>query len=135
MDIKRNIFGKPELFSHSGQKKQSGDPLQHVRRLQDLGAGEVLINSIDRDGAGQGYDLDFLKAICCNLSIPVIACGGAGSLSHFKEAIDAGASAVAAGSFFVFHGKHRAVLITYPNRSDLQKVFDSENPIQIRNAL
>lgn len=82
---------------------------------EEMGAGEILLNSIDRDGTMQGYELEIIRKVADAITIPVIACGGAGSLDDFKQAIHEGhASAVAAGSFFVFNGKHKAVLISYP---------------------
>jgi len=92
--------------------------------LINLGAGEVIIQSVERDGTMQGYDVDLLRKLCKQLSVPTIALGGAGDTSHFKAALEAGVSAVAAGSYFVFQGRHRAVLITYPDYSDIQKIYE-----------
>jgi cyclase len=79
------------------------------------GAGEVFLNSVDRDGTMSGYDLTLIRDVASKLPVPVVACGGAGTVEHLRQAVvEAGASAVAAGSMFVFHGKHRAVLISYP---------------------
>jgi cyclase len=80
-----------------------------------------MLTSVDRDGTQSGYDLDLIKQVTSAVRVPVIACGGAGKLEHFAQAIRSGASAVAAGSLFVFHGPHRAVLITYPERAELKK--------------
>ncbi len=92
--------------------------------MEDLGAGEIFLNSIDRDGTMQGYDLELLKTVSRAVTIPVIACGGAGRIEHFAEAVHTGeAAAVSAGSMFVFQGKHRAVLITYPDASELDRVL------------
>ena len=92
-------------------------------QMEQLGAGEILLNSIDRDGTMAGYDLDLLRRVAGDLTIPLIACGGAASVGDLVEATaTGGASAVAAGSMFVFHGKHRAVLITYPDPTELSKV-------------
>ena len=91
--------------------------------MESLGAGEIFINSIDRDGTMQGYDLTLVRSVAAAVGIPVIACGGAGSLDHFSEAVHAGASAAAAGSFFVFHGRRRAVLINYPTRTEIEHVL------------
>ena len=83
-----------------------------------------MINSIDRDGLMEGYDIELIKNVSQSVKIPIIACGGAGKLSDFKEAVQiGGASAAAAGSFFVFHGKRRAVLITYPSYSEISDTF------------
>ena len=91
-------------------------------QVAELGAGEILLNSIDRDGTRQGYDLDTLQQVAQAVNIPVIACGGAGTIEHLAEALQHGASAVAAGSMFVFHGKHRAVLISYPSQEELNRL-------------
>jgi cyclase len=93
--------------------------------MEDKGVGEILVNSIDRDGTMAGYDLDLVKGVSGAVRVPVIACGGAGKMSDFGTAFrDGGASAVAAGSFFVFHGKRRAVLITYPSYLEITQLFD-----------
>ena len=79
-----------------------------------------MINSVDRDGTLSGYDLELVGAVASSVRIPVVASGGAGSVADFAAAIKNGASAVAAGAFFVFHGPHRAVLITYPAKGELK---------------
>ena len=92
--------------------------------MERLGAGEIFLNSIDRDGTMEGYDIEMIKKVTESVSIPVIACGGAGKIEDFLKAVKiGGASAVAAGSLFVFHGKHRAVLITYPSIEELEKIL------------
>ena len=94
------------------------------KEIENAGAGEILINSIDRDGVMEGYDIELIKSISNSVKIPIIACGGAGKLSDFGSAVkQGGASAAAAGSFFVFHGKRRAVLITYPSYSEISSLF------------
>jgi len=123
IDVKKNIFGKYEMFSKSGQKKAALDIEAFVSRMQDMGAGELLLTSIDRDGGMMGYDTTLINKIAKILDIPVIACGGAGKTEDFALAVQAGASAVAAGSMFVFHGRHRAVLISYPDQKIMKRVF------------
>ena len=91
--------------------------------MAELGAGEILLSAVDHDGVQDGYDLDLLKSVAQAIDVPVIAVGGAGNLKHFDEASKQGAAAVAAGSLFVFTGKHRAVLITYPARAELEKAL------------
>mgnify|MGYP000972586495 FL=1 len=90
--------------------------------VEQKGAGELVLNSVDRDGMMEGFDLKTISEVAHAVSIPVIASGGAGNLQHLKQAIQAGASAVAAGSMFVFQGKHRAVLISYPSPSELREI-------------
>ena len=115
MDVKRSFTGRYELYTHGGRKNTKLDPVTFAKRMEDTGAGEIIVNSIDRDGTMVGYDLELTRSITSVVRIPVIACGGAGKLDDFRCAVsEGGASAVAAGSLFVFHGKHRAVLINYP---------------------
>jgi len=118
IDVKKSLLGKYEVFTQSGRINTGKDPLEFARQLQESGAGEILINSIDRDGTMRGYDVELLKKISSCLDVPMIACGGAGSIEDLSMAVKEGAaSAVAAGSMFVFHGKHKAVLISYPTQS------------------
>ena len=124
VDVKRNSFGKYEIFSFGGRKKTKLSLVDHVKEMERLGAGEIFLNSIDRDGTMEGYDIEMIKKVTDTVSIPAIASGGAGKIVDLADAVKkAGASAVAAGSMFVFHGKHRAVLITYPSIEELEKVL------------
>jgi cyclase len=107
-----------------GRQSTGLDPAEFASAMQRKGAGEILLNAIDRDGTQKGYDVELIRSVTSRVSIPVIACGGAGKVEHFVSAVkDGGASAAAAGSMFVFHGKHRAVLISYPNRVDIEKAL------------
>lgn len=122
MDVKKNFLGKYEVFTHCGQKKTGLDPVKHAIEMEMIGAGEILINSIDRDGAMQGYDIDLVRRVADAVSVPVVACGGAGNLDHVAEVIKQGhASAAAAGSIFVFQGPLRGVLISYPTPKELKE--------------
>jgi cyclase len=117
IDVQRNWLGHYTVLTHSGTKKTSLNLRDWARRVEDLGAGETLINSIDRDGTGKGYAVELIRQVADVVNIPVIACGGAGTYQDFRPAIEQGhASAVAAGSLFVFYGPHRAVLINYPDK-------------------
>jgi cyclase len=99
---------------------------RHVRALEKMGAGELFINSIDRDGTMSGYDLELVKYIAEKVKIPVIACGGAGKLSDFSDVTkQAKASAAAAGSMFVYHGSRNAVLINYPDKNELLQILEA----------
>lgn len=124
IDIKKNFWGKKSIYTYSGTQSTGMDPLKFAHQMQKNGAGELLVNSIDNDGMMQGYDYELIKQISKEVDIPVIACGGAGNLNHLKEAYNAGASALAAGSMFVFHGQHRAVLINYPSQKELHEIFN-----------
>lgn len=123
IDVNKNIFGKYKVFSHSGNKNTGLDPLEWSRVMETMGAGELFINSIDRDGTMSGYDIELIRGISNAVNIPVIAAGGAGSLNDLKVVLrDGGASAAAAGSMFVFNGRHKAVLITYPTNEEIDYV-------------
>jgi cyclase len=125
IDVKKGLFGKYECYVRSGQKKTGYDPVTLAVRMEESGAGELMINSIDRDGTMIGYDVPLIKSVSSSVQIPVIACGGAGKADDFRDAVKSGgAAAVAAGSLFVFHGKHRAVLINYPERETLENIFN-----------
>jgi len=126
IDVKKTLFGKYRIFSHSGQIDTKLDTVDFALRAEEAGAGELMICSIDRDGGGQGYDLDLVGQVANAVGIPVIASGGAGSLKDFKNAVARGASAVAAGDMFIFYGKHKAVLITYPEYKELEKLFKGD---------
>jgi cyclase len=121
VDVKKGFMGKYTVVSHSGRRKHGSDPAVWAQAVERAGAGEILLTSVDRDGTREGYDTELVRKVTSAVRIPVVASGGAGRLQHFAEAIDAGASACAAGSLFVFHGPHRAVLITYPERAELTK--------------
>lgn len=120
IDIKKNILGKYEIYTNGGKKKHSRSLEEVLISIEQLKVGEVLINSIDKDGTQSGYDLKLIKKVSELITMPVVACGGAGSIEDFKLGKENGASALAAGSFFVFHGKFKAVLITYPERNKLK---------------
>lgn len=122
IDVKRSRRGEYEVYTHSGTRKTKHDPVQFSMDVEANGAGEIFLNSIDRDGTMEGYDLELIQQVTEKVNIPVVACGGAGTLTDFQQAIiKGGASAVAAGSMFVFHGPHRAVLINYPTQEELKK--------------
>ena len=126
IDMKKNFWGRYDTFVDYGRKATKVSPVEYARRMEELGAGEILLNSIDRDGTRSGYDLEMIQAVSQAVSVPVVACGGAHELMDFHRAIlGAGASAVAAGSMFVFHGKLRGVLINYPRPAELRDLFQS----------
>jgi cyclase len=124
LDVKKHLSGQYEVFSRGGKKPTGLNPVQFAIEMEKMGAGELLLNSIDRDGTMAGYDLELIKSVTESVSIPVVACGGAGKLEDFSDAVrEGGASAVAAGSLFVFQGRLRGVLINYPSPNDLQKTL------------
>jgi imidazole glycerol-phosphate synthase subunit HisF len=97
------------VFSHLDSRKIDISPKLWAKKCEDLGAGEIFLNSVDRDGSRKGYDLKLIKDISLNVKIPVIACGGVGKFSHFSEGIKNGASAVAAANIF-HHTEHSTIL-------------------------
>ena len=124
LDIKRNWRGKALLYSAASGKTIREPWLEHLQKIVAAGTGEIVLNSVDRDGVMAGMDLPLIREASEAIGVPLIAMGGAGSLADIKAAVDAVASAVAAGAFFVFQGRHRAVLITYPKYEDLDNVLN-----------
>lgn len=125
MDVKKTgILKRHEIFIHNGKVKTGMDPVAFATTAEKLGAGEIMINSIDRDGCMKGYDLNLVKKVRDAVSLPVTALGGAGSLDDLAQVIKGcGVSGAAAGSLFVFKGKYRAVLINYPSALEKDKIF------------
>jgi cyclase len=124
IDIKKDFLRGYKVYIKGGSQNTGLNPVDYAKEIENEGAGEILVNSIDRDGMMEGYDIELIRSITQSVRIPVIACGGAGKMEDFRSAVkDGGASAAAAGSFFVFHGKRRAVLITYPSYSEISNLF------------
>jgi cyclase len=119
IDVKSTWWRGRGYFVAGGSERSGTDPATLARTFEDCGIGEILVNSIDRDGTMAGYDTELIRSVAGAVRIPVIASGGAGSLQHVRQAIDAGASAAAAGSLFVYKGPHRAVLVNYPSADEL----------------
>jgi len=123
LDIKKNWLGKCKVTFHSGQCVINTDIIEFVKKAEDAGAGEILINNIDRDGTWEGFDLELISKITSNVSIPVIVSGGAGHIDHIKDAITIGkASGVAIGSMAVFQSKGMGVLINFPKTILLEEI-------------
>ncbi len=125
MDVKKTMFGmRYELFTHNGTKATGMEPVAFARRMQQLGVGELVINSIDQDGMMTGYDTKLIDAVRGVVSIPVTVMGGAGKLDDMGALIRKhSVIGVAAGSMFVFKGKYRAVLINYPTAEEKNGFF------------
>lgn len=124
IDYKADIFGRNIVYAYSGSKRTGLGPIDYARMIEDSGAGEIILNSIKRDGMMLGYDLEEIKRVTAETGIPVVACGGAKSLEDMRVAVLNGASAVAAGSIFVYHGPHKAVLINFPKREQLIRIYE-----------
>jgi imidazole glycerol-phosphate synthase subunit HisF len=126
IDAKKDKTGNYKVWTKAGSQQTERNVIDAARMVADSGAGEILLNSIDRDGMMQGYDVDLIRLVADGINIPVIACGGAGNLHDFTSAVrDGHASAVAAGSIFVFHGPRKAVLINFPTVEELENIFAS----------
>ena len=120
IDVKKKFFSGEVVWRNSGSKSSKYSPKDFAKIIEENGAGEIIIQSINKDGTMNGYDLDLVKEISTAVAIPVVALGGAGNLEHMIEAYKKGfASALAAGSLFVFQGPNKGVLINYIEKSDL----------------
>lgn len=131
LDVKRKRWGKYEVFVHNGMKSTGGCPIELARNVEQYGAGEIVLNSIDRDGVMKGYDLDFAAKVRDAINVPMSVLGGAGSLDDIKRLVDTfGTIGACAGSLFVFKGVYRAVLISYPSHDEKAVLLGSSR----RNA-
>jgi cyclase len=123
IDYKKNFFGVNKVYIENGKKNTGFSPLEYALKMEELGAGEIFMNSIEREGTRTGYDIDVLKLVSNSLSIPVIASGGANSIEDMKKVINqSNVSAVAAGSMFVYYGDKDGVLINYPDRTEISSL-------------
>jgi cyclase len=124
LDVKKGLLGGYSVRTHQGTKDMHIDPIKAAKKVEELGAGEILLNSIDRDGTWGGFDLKLIRDVTNSVGLPVIATGGAGSLKDVRSAVtEGGASAVAIGSMAVFQGKNLGVLIKFPSRQDQESAF------------
>jgi len=120
VDVKTSLFGRAKVMTVSGTKAIADTPEDFARRMEQRGAGEIIVQSIDRDGTMSGYDIDLIGRVSAAVTVPVVALGGAGKLDDLRRAFAEGhATGLAAGSLFVFQGKKRGVLINYPEKSEL----------------
>lgn len=126
IDVKKNKNSRYSVYIDNGQTDTGIDPISYAVNMERLGAGELLLNSIDRDGTYDGYDTWLIEQVSKAVSIPVIACGGGNGVKDFLNAIRNGASAVAAGSLFVFYGRLKAVLINFPTNEELFLIFNKQ---------
>lgn len=126
LDVKKKIFGGYELYTHNGKKGTGKSPFEFANRMEELGAGEIVINSIDQDGMMKGYDMILIEKVRKSISLPLTVIGGAGSLSDIGKLIsNFGVIGASAGSLFVFKGIYKAVLINYPNWEEKDQLINS----------
>jgi cyclase len=124
MDVKKKLMGGYEIYTHNGKKSTGINPVVFAEKAQKLGAGEIIINSIDQDGVMKGFDMNLIDKISEKISIPITVLGGAGSLQDIKKVMDRhGIIGVAAGSLFVFKGVYKAVLISYPTQKEKEELY------------
>lgn len=120
IDVKKKMFKGQRTWILGGSRSTAFTPIEFARLMEKNGAGELIIQSIDKDGTMEGYDIELTKYISTSVSVPVVALGGAGEEKDLIEAYRAGhANALAAGSLFVYQGKKRGVLINYPDKNEL----------------
>lgn len=120
VDVRKTLLGRREVCVRSATRSLSVDPLTYALQMQQFGAGELFVQSIDLEGARSGYDLVLMKEVSATVRIPVIACGGAGSLEDVRLLLHSSTvAAAAAGTMFVLHGRHRAPLISYPRPAEI----------------
>lgn len=124
IDVKKKFLGKSHyVFLKNGKEATKYKPVELARIAEEMGAGEIIIQSITKDGTMEGYDIDLIKSISDAVTIPTVALGGAGSLEDLTEAYQQGnVNGIAAGSFFVYQGNNKGVLINYPSKEDIIKL-------------
>ena len=126
LDIKKKLLGGYEIYIHNGKKSTGINPIKFAKELEALGAGEIIINSIDQDGVMKGYDLNLIKIIRAAVNIPITILGGASSFEEMSKVVNEfGVIGLAAGSLFVFKGRFRAVLISYPTPSEKRSLLEN----------
>ncbi|XPP27435.1 MAG: HisA/HisF-related TIM barrel protein [Leucobacter sp.] len=125
VDVHKKRFGGYETLSRRGTARLGLSPAEAAQEAVRQGAGEILLQAVDRESTFQGYDLRLIEEVSRAVDVPVVALGGARGVDDFREGLLAGASAVAAGSAFVMQGKHRAVLITYPSPAEIDHLPDT----------
>lgn len=126
IDIKKSLLGKYGIYSHSDKKTLSIPYMDYIRKIEDAGAGEIIIQSVDNDGVMKGYDTRLYENISKEINVPVIALGGAGDVSDLEKLwTGSSVNSFAAGSLFVYYGNKKGVLINYPkiNRNEFRKKF------------
>ena len=129
LDVKKKLFGGPEVVTHNGRRGTGRSPLDLAREAEQLGAGEIILNSIDRDGEMKGYDLELAGHLRAAVNVPLTVLGGAGTLEDIAQLVQAcGVVGAAAGSLFVFKGQYRAVLINYPQQAVKEALLRQVRP-------
>jgi cyclase len=124
VDVKKKFLGKEQAWFYNGQRATGYSPVEYAQLMEQKGAGELIVQSIDRDGMMNGYDLEMIREVSQAVTIPIVALGGAGSLHDMRDGFRvAHANAMGAGSMFVYHGARKGVLINYPTRDEINVFF------------
>jgi len=125
VDVRKTLFGRREVYTRSGTRNTGIEPRTYAAQMEQHGAGELFVQSIELEGSRSGYDVALMSDISDVVKIPVIACGGAGSLEDIRQLMQSsGVAAAAAGTMFVLHGKHMAPLISYPRPNEIASLAD-----------
>ena len=125
-DVKKSFFGGYHIYVANGSKKVAKSFLEYILGIEELGIGEILINSIDCDGSMSGFDTELIERVSSRVNVPVVALGGAGQLSDLAKAKKAGASAIGLGSIAVFQNKSRGILINFPTKAEILKILQEK---------
>ena len=123
VDVKKNFWGSPKVYRHSLKKIIDLSPVEYLTQLEDLGVGEILLYSVDRDGTWDGMDNELINQISTNTHLPIISCGGVGSIKDVEDGIMNGSSGVAIGSMCVYSKKDMGVLIKFPKQNDVEQII------------
>lgn len=127
IDVRRNLYGKKKVYARGGTVNTGRDPVAWAQEAESLGAGEILLTSVDREGTWEGFDLDLVKSVTHAVNIPVIAHGGAGSVADIGQVVrEASASAAAVGSMVVFQRKGMGVLVNFPDPAEIANAIGSD---------
>jgi imidazole glycerol-phosphate synthase subunit HisF len=125
VDVRKTLLGGPGVWIRSGTRSTGIEPRVYAQQMESRGAGELFVQSIDLEGARTGYDLALMNEISRAVRIPVIGCGGAGTMGDIRRLMHSSAvAAAAAGTMFVLHGKHKAPLISYPRPSEIAALME-----------
>ncbi|MBS9442724.1 AglZ/HisF2 family acetamidino modification protein [Photorhabdus heterorhabditis] len=122
IDVKKNFIGKYIIYTKSGTQKCTLNFKEHIRNIENLGAGEIILTSINNEGTKKGFDTILIKEASHFTNIPIVISGGAGSFNHIRDAINSGAQASAIGTMFTFYGPNDGILLTYPNYKEINSL-------------
>lgn len=128
INVKKSLFGGQKVYNFLEKKSTNLDPVSFAMELEKLGVGEIILQSVNRDGTQLGYDIELIKNVSENISIPLVALGGAGDFDDLKDLNNSTTvNGLGAGSLFVYNGKTKSVLINYPEDDKKQKLYQSKN--------